>query len=229
MAEHSPDQEPHPEPEGLSEATGSDLQDGNALARAFRKFREGRGREAANLYLDIVKPRQTPVMAHIARGLGYDELGRHELAIEEFLAAHQLDPTNVEALSYLAATYGALGRFTKADRAIDRAIRIDPGNVQARVGKAILSYRKGLYTEAEVQLKEICDRNPSHGSAHFYRGEALNRLGRVDEALQAMGRTIQLQPRNWRAYHTLGKLFDRKKDPERASEMYRQARELNRP
>ena len=232
MAEHSPEQEQHPEPGGLSEATGSDsgsevAQDPNPLAQAFRKLREGRGREAANLYHDIVKPRQTPFMAHIARGIRYDELGRHELAIEEFLAAQKLDPDNVEALSHLAAAYGALGRFAKADRAIDSAIRIDPVNVQARVGEAILSFRKGLYAEAEVQLKEICDRNPSHGPAHFYRGEALNRLGRVDEALRAMERTIQLQPRNWRAYHTLGMLFDRKEDPERATAMYRQARELN--
>jgi Flp pilus assembly protein TadD len=43
-----------------------------------------------------------------------------------------------------------------------------------------------------------------------------------------MERTIELQPRNWRAYPTLGMLFDRKDDPERASEMYRYARELNR-
>lgn len=227
MAEHSPEPERHPEPGGLSEATGSDGQDGNPLAQAFRKLREGRGREAANLYLDIVKPRQTPLMAHIERGLGYDELGRHESAIEEFLAALELTPDNVEALAYLAASYGALGRFAKADRVIFRAIRIDPVNVQARVSEAILSFRKGLYPEAEVQLKEICDQNPSHGPAHFYRGEALNRLGRVDEALQAMERTIQLQPRNWRAYLTLGMLFDRKEDRERASEMYRQARELN--
>ncbi len=212
----------------MAEATGSDRQDGNPLAQAFRKFREGRGREAANLYHDIVKPRQTPVMAHIARGMGHDELGHHELAIEEFLAAQKLDPDNVEALSHLAATYGALGRFAKADRAIDSALRIDPLNVQARVCEAILSFRKGLYAEAEIRLKEVCDRNPSHGPAHFYRGEALNRLGRVDEALKAMERTIQLQPRNWRAYHTLGMLFDRKEDREQASEMYRQARELNR-
>ncbi len=228
MADHSPEQERHPERGGLSEATGSDHQDGNPLAQAFRKFREGRGREAANLYHDIVKPRQTPVMAHIARGMGHDELGHHELAIEEFLAAQKLDPDNVEALSHLAATYGALGRFAKADRAIASAVGIDPVNLQARVCEAILSFRKGLYAEAEVQLKEICDRNPSHGPAHFYRGEALNRLGRVDEALKAMERTIQLQPRNWRAYHTLGMLFDRKEDRERASEMYQQARELNR-
>jgi Flp pilus assembly protein TadD len=176
MAEHSPEQGGGQEPGGVPETLGPDGQEGNPLAQAFRRLRKGRGREAANLYQDIMKPRQTPIMAHIERGIQNDELGRHELAIEEFLAAQKLEPDNVEA---------------------------------------------------EVQLKTICDRNPSHGPAHFYRGEALNRLDRVDEALRIMERTIQLQPRNWRAYHTLGMLFDRKEDPERASAMYRQARELN--
>ena len=201
--------------------------DGNRLARAFRKFREGRGREAADLYHDIVKPRETPLVAKINSGLRHDEHGRHELAIDEFLAAEALDPENVENLAHLATAYGALSRFGEADVVIDRAVRLDPMNVQVRVGEAILAFRKGLYAAAEVQLEGICKRNPSHGPAHFYRGEALNRLGRVDEALQAMERAIQLQPRNWRAYHTLGMLFDRKEDRERASEMYRHARELN--
>ena len=202
--------------------------DGKRLARAFRKFREGRGREAADLYHDIVKPRETPLMAKINSGLRHDEHGRHELAIDEFLAAEALDPENVENLAHLATAYGALSRFGEADVVIDRAVRLDPMNVQVRVGEAILAFRKGLYAAAEVQLEGICKRNPSHGPAHFYRGEALNRLGRVDEALQTMERAIELQPRNWRAYHTLGILFDRKDERERASEMYRQARELNR-
>ena len=201
--------------------------DGKRLASAFRKFREGRGREAADLYHDIVKPRETPLMAKINSGLRHDEHGRHELAIEEFLAAEALDPENVENLAHLATAYGALSRFGEADVVIDRAVRLDPMNVQVRVGEAILAFRKGLYAAAEVQLKGICKRDPSHGPAHFYRGEALNRLGRVDEALQALERAIELQPRNWRAYHTLGMLFDRKEDRERASEMYRHARELN--
>lgn len=243
MAEHSPEQDPLQEPGRLSGAAGSDsgsgaaqadvlepddARDGNPLARAFRKLREDRGRETASLYHDIVRrTRQTPVMVHIGRGIRHDELGRHELAIEESLAANELVPDNVDALAHLAAAYGALGRFAEADRSIDRAIRLDPVNVQVRVGEAILAFRKGLYAAAEAQLKGICEGNPSHGPAHFYRGEALNRLGRVEEALETMERTIQLQPRNWRAYHTLGMLFDRKNDRERASEMYRQARELN--
>ncbi len=201
--------------------------DRKRLAGAFRKFREGRGREAADLYHDIVKPAETPLVAHVNRGLQHDEHGRHELAIEEFLAAEEVDRENAENLAYLATSYGALGRFNEADAVIDRAVRLDPMNVQVRVGEAILAFRKGLYAAAEVQLKGICKRNPSHGPAHFYRGEALNRLGRVDEALDSMERAIELQPRNWRAYHTLGMLWDRKNDRERAAEMYRQARELN--
>ena len=201
--------------------------DGNPLAAAFQKLREGRGREATDLYHDIVEPTETPLVAHINRGIRHDEHGRHELAIEEFLAAENVDRENVENLAHLATAYGALGRFGEADVVIDRAIRLDPVNVQVRVGEAILLFRKGLYAAAEAQLKGICKRNPSHGSAHFYRGEALNRLGRVDEALKTMERAIELQPRNWRAYHTLGMLFDRKDELERAAEMYRQARELN--
>ena len=241
MAEHSPEQDRLEEPGDFSENTGSDsgsraapvdvlepdTDKDNPLARAFLKLREGRGRETTSLYQDIVKPRQTPVMAHISRGILHDEFGRHELAIGEFLAAKELEPDNVKVLAHLAAACGALGRFPEADHAIGRAIQLDPMNLHARVAEAIIAYRKGLYDAAEEQLKGICERNPSHGPAHFYRGEALNRLGRVDEALATMERTIQLQPRNWRAYHTLGMLFDRKDDRERASEMYRQARELN--
>ena len=223
MAENSSGQD-----RSTEDVSEPDVQpDGKRLARAFRKFREGRGREAADLYHDIVKPRETPLVAKINSGLRHDEHGRHELAIDEFLAAEELDPENVENLAHLATAYGALSRFGEADVVIDRAVRLDPMNVQVRVGEAILAFRKGLYAAAEVQLEGICKRNPSHGPAHFYRGEALNRLGRVDEALQAMERAIQLQPRNWRAYHTLGMLFDRKEDRERASEMYRHARELN--
>jgi len=202
--------------------------DRKRLAGAFRKFREGRGREAADLYHDIEKPAETPLAAHVNRGLQHDEHGRHELAIEAFLAAEEVDRENAENLAYLATSYGALGRFREADAVIDRAVRLDPMNIQVRLGEAILAFRKGLYAAAEVQLQGICKQNPSHGPAHFYRGEALNRLGRVDEALGSMERAIELQPRNWRAYHTLGMLWDRKNDRERAAEMYRQARELNR-
>ncbi len=216
--------DPNTPAEALADA---DEEPPNPLVQTFLKLREGRRRETADLHQDIVKPAEPPAVAQMDRGKKHDETGRHEMAVEEFLEAVELDPENVDALTRLAAAYGALGRFVEADEAIGKAMKIAPEDVEVQAGEAILSFRKGLYSEAEVRLKRVCTAHSSHGPAHFYRGEALNRLGRVEEAVETMERTIQLQPRNWRAYHTLGMLFDRLEDRERASEMYRRARELN--
>ena len=129
MAEKSKEQdrlqedlsEPEAAQEDLSEpeATQADifepeaLRDGNPLAAAFPEVARGRGREATDLYHDIVEPTETPLVAHINRGIRHNEHGRHELAIEEFLAAENVDRENVENLAHLATAYGALGRFRR--------------------------------------------------------------------------------------------------------------------
>jgi Flp pilus assembly protein TadD len=45
-------------------------------------------------------------------------------------------------------------------------------------------------------------------------------------ALEAMERALEIQPRNGRAWYTIGILYDRKREPERASEAYLKAREI---
>ncbi len=199
---------------------------GHGLEHAFRKFREGPGREAQDLYRDVVAE-TPPLVEHVNRGVGYDEGGHHDLAIEEFSAALELDPDSAPVMANLAAAYAAVGRFGEAEVEIQRALSLEPESVEARASQGILAFRRGLYAEAEFRLKAVCERDSAHGPAHFYRGEALNRLGRVDEALRVVERTIELQPGNWRAYLTLGMLLDRTDDQKRALEMYRRASELN--
>ncbi len=200
---------------------------GHRLEHAFRKFREGPGREAQDLYRDVVAETPTPLVEHVDRGVRYDESGHPDLAIEEFSAALKLDPDSAPVMANLAAAYASVGRFGEAEVAIQRALSLEPESVEARASQGILAFRRGLYAEAEFRLKAVCECDSAHGPAHFYRGEALNRLGRVDEALRVAERTIELQPRNWRAYLTLGMLLDRTDDEERALEMYRRASELN--
>ncbi len=199
----------------------------HTLEHAFRKLREGPGRKAQDLYRVVVAETPRPLVEHVNRGVRYDESGRHDLAIEEFSAALELDPDSAPVMANLAAAYAAVGRFGEAELEIQRALGLEPESVEARASQGILAFRRGLYAEAEVRLKAVCERDSAHGPAHFYRGEALNRLGRVDEALRVVERTVELQPRNWRAYHTLGMLLDRTDDQERALEMYRRASELN--
>lgn len=221
---------PAPKPQQAAtdgERTGKNGAGSHRLEHAFRKFREGPGRKAQDLYRDVVAETPSLLVEHVNRGVRYDESGHHDLAIEEFSAALELDPDSARVMGNLAAAYAAVGRFDEAEVEIQRALSLEPESVEAQASQGILAFRRGLYAEAEVQLKAVCECDSAHGPAHFYRGEALNRLGRVDEALRVVERTIQLQPRNWRAYLTLGMLLDRTDDRERAKEMYRRASELH--
>ena len=90
----------------------------------------------------------------------------------------------------------------------------------------ILCFRRGLYDQAEAELRWVCEQDPEHGHAHFYLGETLNRLGRMDQALEILERAARLQPHNHRAFYTMGILYDRKNLREEAVAMYRKAWDL---
>ena len=126
----------------------------------------------------------------------------------------------------IAVRTARVGRLKAADTEVHLALSLDPTSLEVRAEQGLLAFRKGLNAAAEEVLRGVCKQDPRHAAAHFYLGEALSRLGRVAEAVAAMERVIELQPHNWRAYHTLGMLFDRMHESERAAEMHRRASEL---
>lgn len=158
----------------------------------------------------------------------FDDSANFEAALEQLEAARSASPDDVPMLVNLGWTLGALGRFEDSERELRRAQKLAPDDVSVRAGLGILSFRRGLYQQADIELRWVCEQDPEHGPAHFYRGEALNRLGRVDQAMEVLERTTVLQPHNHRAFYTLGILFDRKNLREQAAAMYRKARELQR-
>ena len=160
------------------------------------------------------------------RPVTFEEPTNPEAVLDRLEAARALDPENVGLLVNLGWTLGLLGRFDEAERELRRAQKLSPDDIAVRAGVGLLSFRRGLYQQAESELRWVCEQDPEHGPAHFYRGEALNRLGRVDLALEMLERAAGLQPTNHRAFYTMGILYDRKNLPQQAAAMYRKAREL---
>jgi len=201
---------------------------GERLGRAKDLVRDGRIEEAIALYRDILVQNPANLKARNNLGVLYDELGRLELALEQFEAAELIEPENVELLNNYGSVLGAMGRYDDAEELLRRAQRLDPEDVSVRASIGILHFRRGVYVTAEEDLSWVCEQDDAHGPAFYYRGEALNRLGRFDEAMQALERATVLQPQNARAFYTLGHLYDRKHMGEEATLMYRRARELSR-
>ena len=199
---------------------------GAQLARGRELVAKGRIREAVDLYRQVVSDHPLSLKARNNLGVLYDEMGQHELALEQFEAARAIDPANVEVLANLGAALLWLARFEEAEQELGRALGIDPESVDVHANLGILCFRRGLYGQAETELRWVCERDRDHARAHYYLGESLNRLGRVDLAIDVLQRAVHLQPRNSKAYYTLGILFDRKHMPEEAGRMYKKAREL---
>ena len=198
---------------------------GHQLARASDLVKSGRIDEALEQYLEILAENPQNLKAHNNLGVLFDELGQHDTAVEHLESALKVDQDNVEVLINLASALTKLGRFRRAGDPVRRALRLAPDDPAARLAQAILSFRRGLYDQAEVELRWICDRDPGAGEALYYRAEALNRTGQFSEAMELMSRAAELLPDDARPYYTLGHLYDRQNRAFEAAEMYRRARD----
>ena len=116
-------------------------------------------------------------------------------------------------------------RWTPGNAVAQRTERVglkfDFAAARAQYGEMMDAYR-----QAEAELKHALELDDQNGDAYFYRGEALNQLSRVDDALEMLERAVQFQPGNARAYYTMGILYDRKHLRQEATTMYRKAREV---
>jgi Flp pilus assembly protein TadD len=121
---------------------------------------------------------------------------------------------------------GAHDLVTEEVHALRHLFRISPDRIGVRARLGILSFERGRFDEAEFHLRWVCERDPRHGEAHLYRGEALHRLGKTDEALPILERARELDPGNARTHYLLGILYAGRERTEEAEENYRRARQL---
>jgi tetratricopeptide (TPR) repeat protein len=154
----------------------------------------------------------------------FERLSLYLRALEQYEAANALAPDNIEILLKLGNALISLGRYEQAEREFRRAQKLDPSRADVFVHAGILQFKRGLYLQADLELKKALELRPDDPLAHFYRGECLNQLSRVDEALDALQRSVQLQPTNARAYYLMGIQYDKKRLPELAMAMYKKAR-----
>ena len=196
------------------------------LARAKELVEAGRVQQAIALFLEVLARNPSSLKAHNNLGVLFDELKQHDSALEHFEEAERVGPENVEVLTNYGSTLAAVGRYQQAEAMLRRAQRLSPDDVRVRLAVGILSFRRGTYAQAEAELRWVCERDLGNGAGSYYRGEALNRLGRFEEGAADMERAATLMPNDPRPFYTLGHLFDRRSLHAEAAEMYRRAREL---
>ncbi len=154
----------------------------------------GRYQEA----LDALEPAlrlETPnVEAMVIQGLILRTLGRNEESEAVLRKATASESPPGQAYVELALTLHALRRYREVVEALDLALDRLPDYKQARVmkGEVLLLFLDDPAGAAEELWKAV-DLPPKSAAEYTTLGEALRRLGRYDEALDILNRSLALR------------------------------------
>ena len=104
------------------------------------------------------------------------------------------------AWTYKAKMLYKLGSYSDSIDAYEEALKINPEQQDAKIEKALAQIESNKSIDALKTISSILDKDPGNADAWYYKGGALWRLGRFDEALSAFNETIVLDPEYLNAY-----------------------------
>lgn len=139
----------------------------------------------------------------------HDALGKHDLALQEFQHALQLDPKDAEALGGLAVSYEGSGRTADAEKTFQEAIALRPDDWTAHNSLGAFYDRRGKYAQAIAEYQKALQITPDNAEVYSNIGSAYIDQGgekALAQAEQALKKSIELNP-GYPAFANLGMLY----------------------
>src|SRR5262249_46951080 len=166
-------------------------------SRGVALERMARLEDALASYDRAIALRPDLTAAHANRGNALAGLGRHEAAVESFDRALASNPDFAEFHLNRGNSLTRLARGDEALASYERVLAIRPEMAEAHFGRAVV-YRDQTRFEDEVQCLERAiefNRNDAVQAVyHMYHAEALNQLGRFEQAFTEVERALEVAP-----------------------------------
>ena len=185
----------------------------------------GRAAESIPFFERALALRSTPE-THNNFGNALQSLGRSPEAIGQYEKALRLREDYPEAASNLGAALQSLGHNEDARAWFLQALRMRPGFAMARANLASLEAASAGNEAAVVLYRELLRDAPSPETWNNL-GNALQELGRYDEALEAYGKALELNRGYYLVHNNIGNLLRRRGRPAEALPAFERALDYN--
>ena len=193
------------------------------IADGNRAEKEGRLREACELYRSAVEAAPGYGKAHLNLGIGLEAAGDADGAMRSHEAALTADPGDAYANYNLDNLLYARGDLSRAEQLLRVALERKPELAEARVALANVYDSQGNPAAAAASLELAVQLRPDYAGAWYNYGVALWKLGQLAEAETALRRTTQLDPAFLPAHNHLGKALAAKGELDEAASCFRKA------
>src|SRR5262252_6865613 len=167
--------------------------------------------------------------AYVTLGKIHEDSGQHDLAVQEFQKALDLDRRNADALDGIAHSYENAGRTKEAEVAFRKAAALRPDSWIGYNSLALFFDRQNRLEEGIQQLKHAIELTPDNSQLYlnlgaFYLDSGDEKLRPQAEA--ALKKSISLTP-SYPAYANLGSLYCDQKRYSDCADMTAQALAIN--
>jgi len=144
-------------------------------------------------------------------GVNYFNNGQYDYAINAFIKAIQLNPSNAEVHFNLGRAYNRRGMDDKARAEFSISSRIDPET----------------FDECVIKYKEKIDYEFTDTQHLAELGSAYAEKGMFDEAIGTYKKVLEIEPENVRVHYVLGTLYSKKGMYGEAVSEFRRAIEID--
>ena len=125
----------------------------------------------------------------------------------------------------MGVTYLEQRNLPAAMRELVKASELDPDNPEIDVVLGLAYQTRGDLPKAEEYLRSAIRKKPNYAEAHNNLGIVLSHQGRGEEAIREFEAAVSdvLYPTPERAYYNMGEEYRRRKNVQKAGDMYRKA------
>jgi tetratricopeptide (TPR) repeat protein len=185
---------------------------GNALKA------KGRLADAAAAQREAIRLKPNYVEAHLNLALALSEMGDHEAAVKSCRDALRIQPNYLFAKQTLAAELCTLDKPKEAERLLRQTLELGVRNerqaaaLENNLGIALKQQNR--FAEALPYFEAALIKAPDVPGVAYNRGNTLQNLGRLEEAVGSYHRALQHNPLDMAAHEELNQLLYRLGDDE---------------
>jgi tetratricopeptide (TPR) repeat protein len=132
----------------------------------------------------------------IQEALALHREGKHELAMQRYVAILQQDPGNLDALYYVAMIALQQGQIEEGLKVIGRAIVAGPPQARLHNLKGQAHLRLNQDDDALKSFGRAIEIDPAFPDAYGNRATLLSEMGRAAQAIADYDRALELRPAN---------------------------------
>lgn len=154
----------------------------------------GRHEEALDRFEAAIEVDPNRPEAHFARGLALEALGRPDDALAAYFRSVELDPGSAPAIARIATLQLERGQPDQALVRLDQAVDLAPDDPEIRHRRGLAHLALKHNDLAIADLTSAASRLPDRADVLLHLAQALETDRKPAEALQAVERSLRLQP-----------------------------------